>query len=232
MFKTILAAAVMAGGFAFGSAASAATVTFAAGSFVDQGGATRSIFDVVITDISGGVNVAVTQHSSSADGDVLLLGLEGPNLAGATFTMHPDPQTGDQITAICTSGTVTGCGGSQGGDFTGGAFDAPNNGQPGGAFYQAYGFFDTILRIGRQGVVGGNFNNGFDIDITGILGLMATDFTVVGIRAQETSGVGTNSLKIYNDDPNMPPIPLPAGGLLLLTALAGAGLVGRRRKTA
>ena len=221
MFKTIIAAALMAGGLIIGGAASAATVTFAAGSFVDETGTTKSIFDVVITDISGGVNVAVTQHSNLANGDVLLIGLEGPNLAGATF----DAKGTATIAQTCINREVNDCGGG-GGGFNGGAFNLDK------AFGSVYGFFDTILRIGTTGGSGGGgFNNNFNIDITGVIGLAAMNFEAVGLRIQSTTGVNATSLKIYSDDPTTP-IPVPAGGLLLLTALAGAGVVARRRKTA
>lgn len=239
MFHQVLRKATLAATLVLGMAgvAQAATVTFAAGSFVDQDGTPRSIFDVVISDIVGGVNVAVSQASALANGDVLLLGLEGFNLTGATFDINPDPNTSDVITAVCTTGLVSGCDATTGnntggGDFTGGAFQpgkaATKNkpAEPGGAFFEEYGYFDTIIRIGRQGSDSG-LNNGFNIDITGTQAT-ASSFTVVGIRAQTTSGVGgENSLKIYNDTPST--VPLPAGLPLLLAGLGALALVRRRK---
>ena len=47
---------------------------------------------------------------------------------------------------------------------------------------------------------------------------------------EPTKGAGISHITLYGGD--MPQVPVPAGGLLLLSALAGAGVVARRRKSA
>lgn len=228
-FKAIICAGTLALGWA--GATNAASVTFAGNTFVNQNGVAADLFEVTISDIAGGVNVDVALSSTTTgNGDTLLLGLEGVSLAGATYTYYPDPDTGDEVTAFCTTGLVATCtapGNTGGGGFTGGAFQT--NGS--GSFYNAYGHFDTLFRIGRQGTTSG-LNNGFSIDIFKA-GISAMNFTVVGFRVQGVSGADLptdptdGSLKIYSDDPSV--IPLPAAGWLLLGGLGGLAALKRRR---
>ncbi len=62
--------------------------------------------------------------------------------------------------------------------------------------------------------------------------LTLASFEGVGLRYKESNNGGTGSSdKLFSATPDVPaPVPLPAGGLLLLAALGGLGIAARRRK--
>lgn len=193
-----------------GSTATAATVTFDGSGFVNQGGTPFDVFDITLTDITGGVKLTLSPSAgASITGDTLLIGLEGATLGLGNFS-NVSTNTGDGITAVCNN--VSTCGGG-GGGFTGGSFNSFT--------------FDTVVRIGTNGSASG-LNTMVMFDMLAA-GLDVGDFSAVGIRIQTVSGAGgTTSLKLINRTPTT--IPLPAAGLLLLGALGGLGMTGWRRR--
>ncbi len=211
----VKAAAISVAAVFSAGAASAATVEFGPTGWTNEGGSTVGTdYLASIEDIAGGVSFSLALTADSVDtGDILLIGFEGVNLSAATLD-NVVTSTGDAITAVCTN--VSSCGGG-GGGFTGGIFNSFT--------------FDTLLRIGTSGSASG-LNTSISFDAL-LAGLTSADFSAIGLRIQ-TVGTspdgGGGSLKIWNDDPTTPaPVPLPAGGLLLLTGMGGM-FVARRRK--
>ena len=213
MFKTILTAAVVAGGFIFGSAASAATIQFA-------GSADGTDFLLTFSDdTSGQIDVHITATANPNSADLLGLGfdfgaaLSTTLVAGVFGDFRFDgSNNGEGITGVCGSvgAAITSCGGGLNFNGTGSSFD-------------------YIVRMGDTGTPGGNALADFKFHFLTDAKLDALGDSF-GIRAQTTGGNGEGSIKLV--DFTLVAVPLPAGGLLLLTALAGAGVVARRRKTA
>lgn len=216
----VVAAAAIIG---LSTVASADTVSFGPTGWLDQNSDTVGTdWNVSITDIAGGVSFSSSLVAGSSDtGDILMIGLEGTSLAGASYT-NVATNTGDGVTNVCPN--TNSCGG--GGGFNGGIYGGQN------------GFeFDTVVRIGTNGSSSGlNTVVSFDIILGG---LKAADFTHVGLRLQTVGtnpGGGGGSLQIINDPaPNgvtgpLPPVPLPAGMLLLLGGLGGFGALRMRRR--
>jgi len=205
----LLAAALTGAIVTAGSTATAATVTFDGPGFVNQGGTTFDVFDITLTDITGGVKLTLAPSpGASITGDTLLIGLEGVALGAGDFA-NVSTSTSDGITNVCNN--VSSCG--PGGGFTGGSFNSFT--------------FDTLVRIGNQGSSSG-LNTMVMFDMLAA-GLDTGDFSAVGIRIQSVSGAGnTTSLKLINDTPTT--VPLPAAGFLLLGALGGLGFAARRRR--
>lgn len=207
-------------------AASAATVNFGPTDWTNQdGNSVGTDWNFSISDISGGVNVAVSLTSGSTDtGDILLVGLEGVNLTGSAFG-NTVSSTGDGITDLCLNANT--CGG--GGGFNGGIFAGQN------PFV-----FDAAVRIGDQGSSNG-LNTSVSFDIIGS-GFSAGDFTAVGLRLQSVGSApsgGGGSLQLINTTittgtppppPPPSPVPLPAGIWLMLAGLGGLGAVRLRRR--
>ncbi len=210
MFTRIFGAAIAAGVLLSG-AASAATITFSGGSFVDQDGTTSNIFDVTLMDVAGGVSVDIAR-SGAANGDIYLIGFEGVNFAATDISAFSSNTT-DTVAAVCHNVKV--CSGGVGTGFNGGSFNSFT--------------FDTLVQIGDTGSSSG-LNNDLSFNIAGI---MTSDISALGFRVQTVSGVGSaTSLKIINDDPTTPPVsdvPLPASVMLLLGGLGG--LVAMRKRT-
>ena len=183
MFKTILTAAVVAGGFIFGSAASAATYT-------------PDDLLCQATLANSGESEELALIAGCAGGDVsdykLDYKLEGSDLANLDK------------------------------DDAGNWFYDVDPDEP--------GYF--ILKFGNA--------NGQDPWKTHYVFQNLYELTKLVFTNAQIDGALTQCIDNYIDCKlshisvvNGPtPIPLPAGGLLLLTALAGAGAVARRRKTA
>ena len=86
--------------------------------------------------------------------------------------------------------------------------------------------FDYIIRIGQNGG-GANFVASVVFDVTTAGSLANNPFSLFGVRAQSTSGP-EDSIKFGLVQ--LPPVPVPAAGFLMLGALGGLAALRRRRK--
>ena len=167
---------------------------------------------VAIDDDTAGsfrVNLTIASPTPST-GDMLGFGfdtlLTGLNLSDLTFVSS---STGEGITGLFSDTLSCGAGCNFNGDGR-----SP---------------FDYIVRLGSQGSSAGLITE-FEFLIANLAGIPLPEaFTRVGIRAQSVGGNG--STKDINSTPETPqPIPLPAALPLLLSALAGFGWIGWRRR--
>lgn len=86
--------------------------------------------------------------------------------------------------------------------------------------------FDYILRIGTQGSSGDDYVRTVVFDLVYGGSLDDNPFSQLAFRAQSTSNL-EGSIKA--DLIEVAPVPLPAGGVLLLTGLAGLAMLRRRK---
>ena len=218
MFKTIIAAAVMAGGFIFGSAASASMIDFdfyrvTGNSTIDGSGQLQA----VATNTTGGVLIDFTvlagTQSNATIKEIYFSDM------GGLFT--PPPEIITQTGVSFVAGTAN-------------PGELPGNGG-------ATPTFNTTAMLLAQSTQGQGGNaNGIQVGDLLTLKLNFTgtydwaDFADDVMDGSFRIGLHVGSLDAGESDSfvSMPQVPLPAGGLLLLTALAGAGVVARRRKTA
>lgn len=87
--------------------------------------------------------------------------------------------------------------------------------------------FDDILRLGDNGSGNGRITS-FSFLILTSADLFTADFSRVGFRAQSVDGGGA-ATDINSTATIVGAVPLPAGGVLLIGALAGLSLMRRRK---
>lgn len=206
---------VLATTFAVG-AASAATISY------ENAEATPRM-ELVLDDSVGPDALRFSLSTLVGTADFLGLGFNtsGGNLSIADFTFVSATRADDAaITPALelfgnNTGSQTDCG--PGCNF-GGAGSAED--------------FDYILRIGSNGGGdgGNNFVKSVVFDLATLGNLGSNPFSQFAVRAQSTTGSSTS---IKTDLVEVPsPVPLPAGGLLLMGALGGLAALRRRRKAA
>lgn len=193
----------------FASAASAATVNFAASGFTDQdGNGVDTAFSAVVSDLAPNtVSFGLSLNTGSLEtGDILSIGFgleQGSVFSASTTFTNVTTNTGDGITAICLD---TSCSGKDFG-FKGGLFKNFS--------------FGAAVQIGDNGSSSG-LNTLISFDITDA-DLTALAFSAIGLRIQTVGPApvgGGGSLKLINQTP-ITPMPLPAAGWMLLAALFG-----------
>ena len=215
MFKTILAAAVMAGGVILGGMAQAAPITFdfyriSNNSTVDA----SSQLQVIANETTGGAILEFRVLAGAQSGATIK-----EIYFDAAGVIVPPLEIIEQVGVSYVVGSASP-----------GELPGANNATP--------DFETTAMLLADQAG-----NNATGIQINDLLklklnfagGVDWAGFIAAALDGSFRIGLHVGSLNNGASDgfvSNPPPIPLPAGGLLLLTALAGAGVVARRRKTA
>jgi hypothetical protein len=173
-------------------------------------------FKITVDDNTAGqINFVVQSTANPNNADLYALGF---NWSGATVpstTIDPgdfntvSSNTGETISAVCASCSNAGNGAN---------FNGTNQ------------TFDFIVRMGSSGTQASNFLTDFRFYVASTLSLNDALGSGLGIRAQTTGPNGQDSIKLV-DFTTFAPVPLPAGGLLLIAALGGLGLTRRLRKS-
>lgn len=207
--KTIAAAALMAGVMAFTQTASAATVTYT------NAEATPKI-QLTIDDAAspGKFRFSLTTLIGTADYLALAFNFGGTSISQIDISLVSATRADDTpgTPALVLYGNNTG---SQNTCGTGCNFNGSGSAT----------LFDYIIRIGENGG-GSNYVKTVVFDIMTAGSLATNPFTGLAVRAQSTTNPG-GSIKT-----DLTPVPLPAGGLLLLGALGGLGVAARRKRKA
>jgi hypothetical protein len=166
--------------------------------------------DYMLTfDDTAGDRIDVTINTSGNNTDLLGLGFDFSGmLEFASFGFYSS-STGEGVTDLCMNTDTCG----QGLNFNG-----------------TGATFDYIARLGDQGLFNGQYLENIAFFFETNLGLAALGDSF-GIRAQSTGANGEGSIKMI-DFEEVAPVPVPAAGLLLLTALGGLGLWRRRQSAA
>lgn len=198
----------LAGAFALAStAASAATLSF---TLDDDQGSDSTDTDVVISDIVGGVSMHFTVNDPVNFSDLAAVYFDVGG--GFSFT---------DLSFSSPAGTITGLAGGTNN------IQAGNIGQ----------VFDVGVAIGSTGSGMGEFFDDFEFLVLGtgldVSAFFGQTFAVRGQTVGPVLGTGSGSSKNFGVAPDGPdtevsPVPIPAAGLMLLTALGGAAALRRK----
>ncbi len=192
--------------FASTALTEAATLSF---TLDDQQGSASSIADVVLTDISGGVNFSfvVNDPTNTADAAAVYFDISGYTFSDLSFSSAP--------------GVITGT-------------DGPTSNIQAGNIGQT---FDVGVAIGNTGS-GSGFFDSFDFDVLAtdldISAFFDQTFALRGQTVGPAPNGGQDSSKqfgVAGSGPDTPPapVPLPAAGWLLLAGLGGLAAARRKR---
>ena len=210
MFKTIIAAAVMAGGLIIGSTASAAVTT------------TVTCADSSVTN---GPNTTLYRYSLTLEAPSTSMcffsdagGNEGNDQSNTEFQQALTDTFGSGYSILSKYDTGTG------GLTVGTTYESELADMSDNTFANVdFSTLEDIIVVFKQDNSFGAFKLSGDI----FTGNWMLEISKNGGAFENKPG--SSHISLYA---RMPQVPLPAGGLLLLTALAGAGVVARRRKTA
>ena len=221
MFKTLLTAAVVAGSFIVGSAAQAAMLNFDFYRVPVEGAPGNSAIDA-----SSQLEAEATMVTGGVEIDFSVLPGLQPNASiteiyfsdmGGLFV--PPPQIVFESAGVSfETNTINPP------DLPGGNNATPSFTVTSGLIAQADGNNATGINIGELLTLKLVFDTGYDW-AQFVEDVNDGSFRI-GLHVRSLAGGESDAFV------SMPQVPLPAGGLLLLTALAGAGAVARRRKTA
>ena len=208
-FRKIRALAIAVLIVSTGTVSTAATMTYVGN---DQG----TDFKIAINDnTSGQINFIVQSIANPNNADLFALGLTWSGNPAPSTGFDPgdfntvSSNTGEAITNVCANCSNAG----NGANFNG-------TGQT----------FDYIVRMGASGTQGGNYLTDFRFYINSTLSLDEALGSGFGIRGPSTGSSGNDSIKLV--DFTLAPVPVPAAGFLLITALAGLSISSRRRRKA
>ncbi|PZX19747.1 putative secreted protein [Palleronia aestuarii] len=222
MYRTIIAGLLAA--TATVGAAGAATTTLTSSDFAynNNDASFQPLYSVVISDekVAGQITFDITIDTTN-----------GPtaDLAGFAFNSALTGLTSDDI--IGTSIT----------NFTASTDtvrkDKCEGKQSGGCNFAGSGStFDYLFGFGKAGAAGGNVTE-LSFGITTGATLAQAMFDTIGIRTQNTNGTDGSTKDVgtvgeIDEIVDVAPVPLPAGGLLLVTGLGAFAAMRRGRRKA